>query len=505
MSTVTYPITVRRRLEKAEKRRWFSKAERGSADMLKPDAHHVLVYRVAGNYIQDSDRYGGSDERVVQATHVSMVDMRRNAPVVVRLEIPSQDAAAFEVFVTFTCTVIDPIAVVRDGVDAQQALWSHLKAHNKIFELGLGFPLSEVNKVRPVVSAQVKAYLTIRPPTVSGMEVTVASVEMSNPDVVAKFATTHRDRDYEVKLAELELKHQHRLATGRQFNDHDLANTQLDHDESVHTRKRNTSRREEFADTVHGHDLDSLTRHHAREIDGLQHQHDRDQEAASAAHQQILAGNRSAFARSEFAQDMEMIGQDPRRALIAAFAAGRIEAPELSDKLRQLDDQDRLAQIEQAQFEREHVLRIEADKRADDQAARGREERRKEREHTERMRQAEQNRTERVEKARDDRADRLLQEQRDRDDRIRREQADRLADQESREQQYSLLKILAANGQFNNSDMQSERMLAEFMNVPVPEVDSAEKPSLTTRASVATEGDDDDAHDDDQGLREEDV
>ncbi|BCY05868.1 hypothetical protein [Actinoplanes sp. L3-i22] len=493
MSTVTYPITVRRRLEKAEKRRWFSKAERGGADMLKPDAHHVLIYRVNGNYIQDSDRFGGSDERVVQATHVSMVDMRRNAPVVVRLEIPSQDAAAFEVFVTFTCTVTDAIAVVRDGVEAQQALWSHLKAHNRIFELGLGFPLSEVNQVRPIVSAQVKAYLTIRPPIVSGMEVTIASVEMSNPEVVAKFATTNRDRDYEVKLKELELQHQHRIASGRQFNDHDLANSQLDHDEATHLRKRGTSRREELADTVHGHDLDSLTQHHTRE-----------QEAATAAHRQVLDGNRAAFARSEFAQDMEMIGQDPRRALIAAFAAGRIEAPELSDKLRQLDDQDRLAQIEQAHFEREHTLKIEADNRADNRDERERAERERARQHEARMKQSEESRAERAAKAQAEREDRILKEQREREDRLRKEQADQLAEQQSREQQYSLLKILAANGQFNNSDMQSERMLAEFMNVPAPAVDTAEKPPLTSHATVSAEAGAEDS-DDDPGLREEDV
>jgi hypothetical protein len=507
MSTTTYPITARRRLEKAEKARWYRRPERTGTDLLKPDAHHVLVYRINGDYVLDSDRMGGADERVVQATHVSLVDMRRNAPVVVRLEIPSKDAASFEVQVTFTCTVTDAIAVVRGGVDAGQALWSHLKAHNRIFELGLDFPLSEINEVRRVVSAQVKAYLTIRPPTVPGMTVSIASVEMTSPEVLADFEKTTRVKDYEVRLAELELAHQRRLAAGRQLNEHELANGQQEHEAQLNGRVRHSVRNEAIAQSDH----EVL-------LDGRVQQHKRDEAGADAEHAQMLAGNRSRFARSEFALDMETIGNDPRRALMAAFADGRIEARALSEQLRQLDDQDRLAQIEQAQRDREERLQLRAADREDRHLEQEQKQKRKEREHAERLRaldqarddrknQEEREREDRLEHERNERVDRIRQETADREDRQRREDADRLAEQQERQSQLELLKTMTAQGHFNNSDMQGDRLLAKVMNLPQPEVAGAEKPSLPTGAAASASADDEgeDEDEQDQGLREEDV
>ena len=91
-------------------------------DLPRPDAHHELVYRVSGRYVLDRTVCRGNDDRVMNATHVSLVDTRRNAPVTVGFWIPSGDAASFEVTVTFICTVTDAVAVVRDGVDAQETL-----------------------------------------------------------------------------------------------------------------------------------------------------------------------------------------------------------------------------------------------------------------------------------------------------------------------------------------------------------------------------------------------
>ena len=86
----------------------------------------MLVYRVDGDYLLDSARLRRGDDDVVRATHVSVVDMRSGAPVVVELSIPSRDAAEFAVHATFACTVTDPVAVVRDGVCAGIALRSYL-------------------------------------------------------------------------------------------------------------------------------------------------------------------------------------------------------------------------------------------------------------------------------------------------------------------------------------------------------------------------------------------
>ncbi|MCY1136362.1 hypothetical protein OWR29_00005, partial [Actinoplanes sp. Pm04-4] len=54
-TVVQYPITARRHLAKAEKSKWYRRAERSDADLLQADAHHVLVYRVGGDYVLDND------------------------------------------------------------------------------------------------------------------------------------------------------------------------------------------------------------------------------------------------------------------------------------------------------------------------------------------------------------------------------------------------------------------------------------------------------------------
>lgn len=115
-----YPITGGGPLEPAPKRGFLGlgRRYRDGSEVPKADAHQVLVYRVDGDYLVDRGRLGSSDEQVVNATHVSVVDMRRSAQVVVELPIPSRDASDFMMRVTFACTVTDPLVVVREGINA---------------------------------------------------------------------------------------------------------------------------------------------------------------------------------------------------------------------------------------------------------------------------------------------------------------------------------------------------------------------------------------------------
>jgi hypothetical protein len=97
-----YPKLERRTLSPAEKARWFSRKARRAEELPRPDTHQSLVYRVGGELVLDDDRLSSMDERMVNATNVSVVDMRRDALVEARLKIPSADASHFDVIVTFT-------------------------------------------------------------------------------------------------------------------------------------------------------------------------------------------------------------------------------------------------------------------------------------------------------------------------------------------------------------------------------------------------------------------
>lgn len=452
MST-TYPITARRKLEPAARGRWLRRPTRTPDELLKPDAHHVLVYRVDGQYVLDSDRMLPVDERVIGATYVSMVDVRRNAPVSVVLNIPSADAADFEVVVTFTCTVTDPVAVVRGGIDAREALWSYLKAHHRIFELGLDYPLSKVNDVRRAVGAQITAYVTIKPPTVPGMNVSMANVEVTNPEYLKKLEEQSRSKEAEARLAAQEQENRHRLKAGQVLNDHSIETVQQEHqhrmDDQVHTRGREKS----------------LT---------------------DARHQRAMASEQVQFEREQFEENMLTIGENPRRALMAAFVSGRIDASTLSEQLRQLDEKDRAAELHELTLEREE-RRLEREEHQLELAAKREEKqvKREERHRTDEQRRADQQRL----------ADQA------REDRLRREEQDRQDERERFQWRIKLLQQAAEKGHFDMVNLHADRLYAEVVglspldgeatqrSLPEGETPVAELESEDSRAQVREDDD----------------
>src|SRR5579871_1963592 len=150
--TGTYPIVNQLKLTEPERRGKLKllgpRRETAEVPALKP--HEVLVYRVEGSFKVDDGRKGLDDDDVIRATSVSVVDMRRDAAVGTQFEIDSMDASQFTVNVNFVCTVTDAVRVVRDGqANASDALLSYLRGYQRLFELGLEHPISEINTLRP--------------------------------------------------------------------------------------------------------------------------------------------------------------------------------------------------------------------------------------------------------------------------------------------------------------------------------------------------------------------
>jgi hypothetical protein len=298
----------------------MGRQRRTADELLRPNAHEVLVYRVDGRYVLDSDRLRGADDQVVGATHVSVVDTSRNRPVRVEFSIPSSDADKFAVYVTFVCTVNDAVAVVRGGVEAQTVLWGYLRSHNKIFELGLPYSLSDVNEVRRVVNAQITAYTTIKPPTVLGMTVALASVEVGTPEFLANLEESRRDQHSQYLLAEQQQGYDQRRKFNQVRFDHVVALTEEEHEEVLAARRQR----------------------HEHAIATNQQQQD-----------QFLAAEANEFARRELARNLELIGDSPRQALNAAYAAGQITATELAQQLEALAGREQSIAERLAERERE--------------------------------------------------------------------------------------------------------------------------------------------------------
>lgn len=162
---------------------------RSPHEMVRIDqGHYAIVYRVDGRFVRDDSQDWRSDV-AVRATHVSVVDVRRNAPVTIRLKIPAQQSQVFTVEATFGCTVKDPVLVVQLGLtDPQQLLADYLLGYHNIMQMGLDFRIDQINEARRAIHDELTAYQTVHPPIIDGLDVRNASIDVIPPD-------RQRDRD----------------------------------------------------------------------------------------------------------------------------------------------------------------------------------------------------------------------------------------------------------------------------------------------------------------------
>ncbi|WP_328341287.1 hypothetical protein [Micromonospora sp. NBC_00421] len=447
--TAPYPILERRTLNPAEKTRWLGRRRHRAEDLPRPSAHQSLVYRIGGELVVDDGRIVPTDERFLNATNVSIVDMRRDALVVASLRIPSADASYFEVLVTFRCTVTDPVAVVSGGVDAYEALQGHLKAHNRIFELGLDHRLTQVNTVRRLVSAQVRAYLTHVPARVSGMQARFANVEVSSPKAIVDFEDDVRRSTFAHRLDWNELEYLQRKEMSTTAHSQSLESGRRDHELDLDGRS-------------HDHDLGKTSSASAQEleIEEWRHAHGLRKASTEADHELELIRRRGEVARSEFDKNVEMINGDPKRALLAAYAAGQLDAQGLAASLKAIDDSAREHAVRDAVQERESQLALRAASLEERKVERGWQQEDNER-------RAEQERRRETQK----RVDAQRREKEAREDRLRQERMEREDAQRIDTMRFEMLKTMTAQGHFNTTDLGGSSLFAEVMHMPQPEVD----------------------------------
>src|ERR1700677_491350 len=166
----------------------------------KSKPHEVLIWRVGGRYVMDRRELRAHDDAVVHASSVSVVSVRPDTEVGVSFLIDAQDAAEFTVKVTFICSVLDPVVVVRDGqVNAADALIAYLRGYQDLFNLGLDHPIREINKLRTKMAVQIKSYMTLRPPKIPGMEITSATVQIETPTVLADIGKLTTEQEIELR------------------------------------------------------------------------------------------------------------------------------------------------------------------------------------------------------------------------------------------------------------------------------------------------------------------
>ncbi|WP_176611506.1 SPFH domain-containing protein [Actinomadura sp. WMMB 499] len=330
---MTYPIISQKVLSPVpQSGRLFGlrSRRRDTSEIPPPTAGQVLVFRSGGRYVLDSGRLGLDDEIVLEATHVSIVDVTENKQVRTEFTVPSAEGGEFTVRVDFTCRVHDPVAVVEAGLgDVRDALAGYLRAHEDVFKAGAKYKLADFLEARTEVRAELQAYHHYLPVRLSGMTATLSNVEIPAPSEV---------KEYVGKAVRDDLDHQDRLAGLSRGGKYDRAQALEETETRLHRLKLEVLSTEQ--------EINKLNSDRQKEA-----QREADEEAAlAAAHRR--RDLETTFDIDRAAKVTAAVGDDPLMAYALAAERDEIGAKELADFHQQ--EADRLHLLERLREDRAH-------------------------------------------------------------------------------------------------------------------------------------------------------
>jgi hypothetical protein len=187
MTTDNYPVIEERALPPIERRRMFRLPWRDPASLPGQAPGTVYVFEYDGCY-QDpySRRVSGSEAHVVDATAVSLIQLRDRL-VTVRRSMPSARAGVnLVVSVAFRCVVFDPVVVANGGLtDLDSVLATHVASDRELATLGRAVRPERAADAVLRIEAQMRAHCTVNPADVKGVECVVAAVEVHAEETTA--------------------------------------------------------------------------------------------------------------------------------------------------------------------------------------------------------------------------------------------------------------------------------------------------------------------------------
>lgn len=342
-----YPLVEQREYGQPEKRGGLMRKRlmRDEDELPRLAPHHVRVFRVGAEYVEDHGQLHAEDPVVIGASSVTVVDRRVEVPVVVETRIPSAEAGDFTVRATFYCTVTDARAVVRDGItDVEALLLSHLREVPGLTEDGSDQPITNSAAVRERIDVRLTAHHEMRPAVLSGLRARRGLVEVFTPAELAEHIARLEKERLEQQQQQRREEREQQLALDRAEREAELE-LKREQIRFVREQRRERNRHQEAVDKELGRqDFETLRGGFDREAGAEQQKHDLTQRAEF---------NR--FVRDQVGEDMRLIGGNPLAADLSARHHGDITSDEYATRVRGYDE----LQAQRAQLEREF-----ADKRA---------------------------------------------------------------------------------------------------------------------------------------------
>jgi hypothetical protein len=159
-------------------RRFLRVTRRDLNDLPEVRPGTVLVFRCGSRYVafNETKHMTGAEEPVVDATAVSLVDIRAR-DFTVHFQVPSANPADdFTIRATFRARVTDPERAAEAGpLDLGRYLMTYLERDPKLLKLGEPFPVEALTEVRDRVAARIDAYCDFNPISLPGLSVELVS------------------------------------------------------------------------------------------------------------------------------------------------------------------------------------------------------------------------------------------------------------------------------------------------------------------------------------------
>jgi hypothetical protein len=214
MNAPTYPVVEERALGAPGRTGFLGLfgRRREASEIPVAAAHQVLVYRSGGSFHVDKGGMALDDNRVLEADHVSLVDVGYDVLVDVGLSVPSAEDDDFAVRASFACTVQDPVAVVSEGRgDAHRFLSGHLRQYDKLPQVTQDLRLEDVNQVRALVRSHVRAFVDLAPPEVRGMRIAFVGTQVETPASLRKSREDRRTTAHDHEMERTRTLHEYDL------------------------------------------------------------------------------------------------------------------------------------------------------------------------------------------------------------------------------------------------------------------------------------------------------
>ncbi|MGP3926588.1 hypothetical protein [Streptomyces sp. 8N616] len=200
---MNYPVVAEHVLGAVQGNWWSRRRRRDDVPTLPPGA--VYVFRVGGNYRQFPEGmvFDPSHADVLDASSVSLVDVRARMVEAERTVPSVSEADNFTIRASFACQVTDPTVIARQGtIDVTVPLRAYLAGDSELPRVSAGHCVEEVNAVRRAVTHRMAAYSAIVAPRVPGMSIEFVSAEVHASDDLRDWEQKLRDERRSQELRE---------------------------------------------------------------------------------------------------------------------------------------------------------------------------------------------------------------------------------------------------------------------------------------------------------------